>query len=470
MQGEDAHGAGLTHLLPGRGRARQRAGLALRDASGGVERVAETVQQLERMRVAERDQLRGAFALRGTVAADPMGKQRGEDARGGPFARLDASEGSVARGSLIRGEFMRTALWILISTSVVVAKAGADTAPLVCFGNEPSWAVELPEPTRARVSGPHERPVDYRGSAQRIEPLGEQVWRGKPAAGKGGDLVVFLREGACSDGMSDTVHPVNARVSLPDGRFLAGCCRLASSHGEAEGSSPATTRLEGPEWRLEGLSGADAQALAAARLPLSIRFDAGRVEGFSGCNRLAGNYTLEGDHIRFGTLAGTMMACVEPAATLENRFRSALQGTARYAVAGDRLTLTSVSGGVASFRQAPAPRLEGIDWEVTGYNNGREAVVSPQTGTSLSLRFENGMVSGSSGCNTFRAQYTQEGNRISIGLAASTRKICAGEGVMEQEREFLAALQAAKVWTIRDELLDMHFEGGETRALSARVR
>jgi heat shock protein HslJ len=365
---------------------------------------------------------------------------------------------------------VRTALWILISTSVVVAQAGADTAPLVCFGSEPSWAVELREPTRARVSSPHERPVDYRGSAQRIEPLGEQVWRGKPAAGKGGDLVVFLREGACSDGMSDTVHPVNARVSLPDGRFLAGCCRLASSQGEAEGNSPATTRLEGPGWRLEGLSGADAQALAAARPALSIRFDAGRVEGFSGCNRFAGNYTLEGDHIRFGTLAGTMMACVEPAATLEDRFRSALQGTARYAVAGDRLTLTSESGGVATFRQAPAPRLEGIDWEVTGYNNGRQAVVSPQAGTTLSLRFENGMVSGSSGCNTFRAPYTQEGNRISIGPAASTRKMCAGEGVMEQEREFLAALQAAKVWTIRDELLDMHFEDGETRALTARVR
>ena len=35
---------------------------------------------------------------------------------------------------------------------------------------------------------------------------------------------------------------------------------------------------------------------------------------------------------------------------------------------------------------------------------------------------------------------------------------------MEQEREFLAALEAAKVWTIRDELLDMHFAGRCARA------
>ena len=154
---------------------------------------------------------------------------------------------------------------------------------------------------------------------------------------------------------------------------------------------------------------------------------------------------------------------------LENAFRKTLAGTLTYAVSGDRLTLTSESGASATLREAPAPSLEGVTWEVTGYNNGRQAVVSPRLGTSLTLSFENGAVTGSSGCNSFRATYTQEGNRLTIGPAATTRKLCTEEGVMEQEREFLAALQAVYTWTVRDELLDVHFEDG-ARALTARAK
>lgn len=335
----------------------------------------------------------------------------------------------------------------------------AEERPLLCFGNEPSWRADLTQPGVARFAMPDEGSAEYRGSATRIEPLAESVWRGSPAVGNGGDLVVFLRDGACSDGMSDTTHPVNARVSLPDGRFLAGCCRI-----------PGAAALEGPVWRVEALAGLDASALAAARPPLRVRFHEGRVEGFSGCNRFAGAYTIDGGQIRLGPLAGTMMACDEAAMALENAFRRALSGSLAYAVAEGRLTLMEDSVATVTLREAPAPRLEGVTWEVTGYHDGRDAVVGPKPGTSLNLSFADGAVSGSSGCNTFRGTYTAEGDRISFGPLATTRKACAGEGVMEQERAFLAALQAAKVWTVRDELLDMHFEGGETRALTARPR
>ena len=335
----------------------------------------------------------------------------------------------------------------------------AEEQALICFGSEPSWRVDLTQPGVARFSTPDDGSAEYRGGATRIEPLGEAVWRGAPR-GEGGDLVVFLRDGACSDTMSDIVHPVNARVSLPDGRFLAGCCRVPG----------ATASLEGPVWRVDTLAGQDAQIVAAARPPLNVRFHEGRVEGFSGCNRFAGGYALDGSQIRVAPLAGTMMMCGEPAMALENAFRPVLSGHVTYALAEGRLTLTSESGATAGLREAPPPRLEGVTWEVTGYNNGREAVVSPKLGTTLTLSFADGAVSGSSGCNTFRGTFTARENHISFGPLATTRRMCAGDGVMEQEREFLAALQAAKVWTIRDDLLDLHFEGGESRALTARPK
>jgi uncharacterized membrane protein len=123
----------------------------------------------------------------------------------------------------------------------VLPVAAADP-PLICFGNEPSWGVALESPDTARLTLPDAPPAEYRGTANRIDVLRERVWRGTPANGAGADLVVFLREAACSDGMSDVKHPVVARVALPDGRFLAGCCRLASATPAAPTTPDAVPR------------------------------------------------------------------------------------------------------------------------------------------------------------------------------------------------------------------------------------
>jgi heat shock protein HslJ len=39
--------------------------------------------------------------------------------------------------------------------------------------------------------------------------------------------------------------------------------------------------------------------------------------------------------------------------------------------------------------------------------------------------------------------------------------VCPADGVMQQEREFLAALESVKLWEIRDGLLDAHRADGE---------
>ncbi len=125
---------------------------------------------------------------------------------------------------------------IAVAFSVVLTSAvSAGAQPLICFGNEPSWSVAFSTPDRARVTRPDVAPVEYQGKETRNEPLRERLWRGTAA---GGDLVVFLRDAACSDGMSDVTHPVIARVSLPEGGFLAGCCRV-----------PASTDRIHPLWR-----------------------------------------------------------------------------------------------------------------------------------------------------------------------------------------------------------------------------
>jgi uncharacterized membrane protein len=133
---------------------------------------------------------------------------------------------------------------------VLLAAAGSAAStepPLICYGNEPSWSLDFEEEGGARLALLGEEAVEYRGSVTRIEPLKERAWRGRTASGAGGELVALLRESACSDGMSDLKRPFTARVSLPDGRFLAGCCRVSTfrtvtpSATGKEVASPAST-------------------------------------------------------------------------------------------------------------------------------------------------------------------------------------------------------------------------------------
>ena len=329
--------------------------------------------------------------------------------------------------------------------------AAAEDRPLMCFGNEPFWSVDLTEPGAARFATPDGEAVPYAGGATRLDFLGEAVWRGSPA--DGGDLVVWLKDSECSDNMSDTLHPVTARVSLPDGRFLAGCCRVVAADAAA-------ASLEGPTWRLTKISGAEPAGLADLTQPVTVQFEAGRAQGFSGCNRFTGGYQLEGDSLTLGPIAGTMMACPEPGMSVENAFRQAFAGAFQYSIDGDLLQVASSSGESLQFARMAPPRLDGSTWKVTSYNNNRQAVVGVLGDAEITLSFADGEVSGSAGCNNFHGTYVVEGDRIEFGPARTTRMTCE-EPLMTQEQQFLAALASAVTWRIDGNVLDMHRADGE---------
>lgn len=355
---------------------------------------------------------------------------------------------------------MNRTVWLLVLV-VFIAPINASMAqeqPLICFGNEPFWGLDLTETGKARFSTPDSQAVDYLGAVNTLVPRKESVWRGQATVPDGGELVAFLREGACSDGMSDTVHPYSINVSLPDGLHYAGCCRVSDA-------PVVSATLENATWRLTGLGG---QALPAGqgRNAITVNFEAGRVHGFSGCNQFIGSYTLEGDRLVLGMLGGTMMACPDPAMSIEGLFLRSFSGSLNVTVAANDLTLTPENGGDALRfeRQAP-PRLEGVKWEVTGYNNGRQAVVGPLLGTRLTLMFQDGQVFGSSSCNRFHGSFTAEGNALTIQPLATTRMACE-DALMSQEQEFLRALQTATTWEIVRGMLDVHRADGE-RVLTA---
>ncbi len=232
---------------------------------------------------------------------------------------------------------------------------------------------------------------------------------------------------------------------------------------------PAT--LEGTLWQLVSYNGGQ-QAMKGV-LPgtrITAMFEAGNVGGSAGCNNYNGPYEVSGNQISIGLLAGTMMMCSSPEGIMEQEaaYQTALQSAATYRIIASRLELISENGELAAvFSAAESVALEETPWTVTSYNNGKGGVVSVVGGTELTMQFVGGTVSGSSGCNDFNASYDIDGEQITVGPAATTRKMCAEpEGIMEQETQFLAALESVATYVIDGDKLDMHREDG-ARALTA---
>ena len=110
-------------------------------------------------------------------------------------------------------------------------------------------------------------------------------------------------------------------------------------------------------------------------------------------------------------------------------------------------------------RSQLATRLDLADtsWQVTSYNNGREAVVSLIIGSEISLHFGNdGFVSGNAGCNDYAGGLTASNGAITVETPGMTFRFCEEPpGVMEQEREFLAALASATTYSVEGNQLQM---------------
>jgi heat shock protein HslJ len=76
-----------------------------------------------------------------------------------------------------------------------------------------------------------------------------------------------------------------------------------------------------------------------------------RVTGSTGCNRLAGNYVLDGDALSFSRSAGTMRACLEGMAQ-ERDFLDVLVATRKWRIDAGHLELLDAQDALLARFQA----------------------------------------------------------------------------------------------------------------------
>lgn len=102
-------------------------------------------------------------------------------------------------------------------------------------------------------------------------------------------------------------------------------------------------------------------------------------------------------------------------------------------------------------------------WNAIMYNNGSSGIASV-VGVAITAQFgPNGQVSGFSGCNDYSGTYTvgQDGT-VKMGPITATQKTCdQPANVMQQESQYLAALQSAATFQVQGSSLTAQNANGE---------
>lgn len=109
-----------------------------------------------------------------------------------------------------------------------------------------------------------------------------------------------------------------------------------------------------------------------------------------------------------------------------------------------------------------AQALTGTEWRLASLGpSGAETDIVQ--GTTVTAKFgEDGRVGGSTGCNSYGGTYRVRGETISFGRLISTKRACLDQNANEQERRFLAALEAANRFRLSEDRLTIFADRART--------
>lgn len=103
--------------------------------------------------------------------------------------------------------------------------------------------------------------------------------------------------------------------------------------------------------------------------------------------------------------------------------------------------------------------LEGTLWRLTQYLGPAGTAVSVPQAISASATFSDGVVSGNAGCNDYTGSYTVDGDTLTIGPLAVTKKAC-GPAETAVETVFLAAMGRVVTYTVGGGSLELKTADG----------
>jgi heat shock protein HslJ len=104
--------------------------------------------------------------------------------------------------------------------------------------------------------------------------------------------------------------------------------------------------------------------------------------------------------------------------------------------------------------------LEGTLWQLTEYLGPDGNAVPVPEAISASATFTAGMVSGNAGCNDYTGSYTVDGEKLTVGPLAATKKAC-GPAESAVETAFLAVLGNVATYSLSGGSLELKTAEGK---------
>jgi heat shock protein HslJ len=257
-------------------------------------------------------------------------------------------------------------------------------------------------------------------------------------------------------------HLVFGLVMAALGVSVLAC---SSSGGSSGGGTGGT--LDNTSWILSSYVAGGTTTPIPSGVVVDATFKDSKVSGSAGCNAYNASATTDGAKLTIGTPVATQKLCAQDVMTIESAYFAAIGSVATYTATADALTLYDSSGKLLLTYAAGAANPLVGSWSVTGYNNGKQAVVSPIAGSTLNAVFTADLqATGFAGCNDYSGSYKLDGSNLTVGPLVSTKKACE-QAVMDQEAAFLTALQTPTTVETSGGIVTLRAANGETQVVLA---
>ena len=246
------------------------------------------------------------------------------------------------------------------------------------------------------------------------------------------------------------------------GLMLVGCA-FHQPDGE-------TDLLSDTGWLLTELGGRPVASSPAMTLNFS---DNGKAEGSDGCNQYWSAYTAGIGTINISEeMSVTEKACPGSIMQQAATFTTALKQAVAYRTeVNGQLTLLTADGTASAVFLPQSQELRGTSWNVSGYDNGQGTIMRiNNSGRKLTASFGASRVSGSSGCNSYSGDYTYStaDQALQVGRLLRTLMACTDGNIMQQEGNFITALQTVNSYHIKEDTLTLKAADGGTAVILVR--
>jgi heat shock protein HslJ len=168
----------------------------------------------------------------------------------------------------------------------------------------------------------------------------------------------------------------------------------------------------------------------ASDAPIVLEFVDGEVRASAGCNTLYGTVeSLHGGILVLSPLGGTERGCPRDLHEQDEWLTEFLSSRPRWTLDREVLVLASSSVEIELLDRRvadPDRPLEGTRWQIDSIieGDGPDGSVAQFPAADAHLHFEDGTVTGFTGCNQVHGTYEIDGSRITVGELVQTDVAC----------------------------------------------